>query len=249
MDNAKRAQQRLIAAGYDLIADGDFGGKSFAALLAFIASVLGFRTVTPLRAALGKAAARHFNGGGINTALRIAHALAQQSVETGGFSRLSESFNYAPDGLDKTFNTKTTRISEADRNRLGRQPGESAVPVARQREIANIVYGGTWGQENLGNDAPGDGYLFRGRGAKQTTGRKNYTDVKRVTGLDVIAKPALLEDPDRGMEAACIYWTARKCNAIADMDDIRKLTQAINGGLTGLADREVALKRAKLILL
>jgi putative chitinase len=249
MENAKRAQQRLIAAGYELKADGDFGGKSLAALMAYIASILAFRTVTQLRTDLGTAAARHFALAKINTPLRIAHALAQQSVETGGFSKLVESFNYTPERLHAVFNTASIRISEADRNRLGRQAIENAVPVARQREIANLVYGGAWGKKNLGNEKPDDGWVYRGRGAKQTTGRKNYTDVKAVTLIDVIANPALLESPDRGMEAAVIYWMKRNCNPIADADDIRKLTQTVNGGLTGLADRELALKRAKAILL
>ncbi len=248
MFNAKRAQQRLIAAGYALMADGDFGGKSFAALMAYIASVDRVREVTQLRTDLGKAAARHFPKANINTPLRIAHALAQQAVETGGFSRLTESFNYAPDRLNTVFNTVSIRISEADRKRLGRQEGESAVPVARQREIANIVYGGVWGKKNLGNEKPDDGWNFRGRGAKQTTGRRNYQAVKDATRIDVVANPALLEDPDKGMEAAVLYWKARDCNPIADADDCRKLTQTVNGGVTGLADREIALKRAKAIL-
>ena len=244
MENAKRAQQRLIDRGFDLVVDGDFGARSMAALISHV----GARpVVSELRTRLGKAAARHFHDAGIITPLRLAHALAQQSVETGGFSTLVESFNYRVTVLRATFSKK--RISDADCQRLGRKDGEAPLSEARQRDIANLVYGGKWGQENLGNTMDGDGWRFRGRGAKQTTGRSNYADVRQVTGLDVVANPDWLAEPDLGMRAAAIYWKKRGCNAFADADDIVGLTKAINGGTNGLEERRSALKRAKSILL
>lgn len=239
MENAKRAQQRLVAKGYAIGVDGDFGGKSFAALMSFV----GGGPLTDLRTALGKAAAKHFPEADITTPLRIAHALAQQSVEAAGFSRLVENLNYSVAGLRATFSKK--RISDADCERLGRKPGRPA----DQEAIANLVYGGEWGLKNLGNSKPGDGWNFRGRGAKQTTGRANYTDVKNVTGIDVLTTPALLEDPDLGIKAACIFWEKRDCNKWADRDDIDNLTLTINGGTNGLPERKAALVRARTILL
>jgi putative chitinase len=244
MENAQRAQQRLKDKGYPIAVDGNFGPASYAALMSFVGAQ---SAVNQLRSDLGKAAAKYFPGAGIDTPLRIAHALAQQSVETGGFAKLVENMNYSVDGLRATFGTK--RISEADIQRLGRKPGAPALSAAVQEEIANIVYGGTFGKQQLGNDQPGDGWRFRGRGAKQTTGRFNYGDVKKVTGIDVIANPDLLADPDAGMQAACIFWQKKNCNAFADKDDIVGLTKAVNGGLNGLPERKAALARAKAILL
>ena len=242
--DARRAQTRLVAAGFAISIDGDFGGKSYAALMSYV----GRRTeMDPLRAALGKAAARYFPGAKITSSLRTAHALAQQCVETGRFSTLVESLNYSEAGLLSTFSR--SRISAADCARLGRKAGESPLTPARQEAIANIVYGGAFGREQLGNTQPGDGWRFRGRGAKQTTGRVNYARVKALTGLDVIANPALLEDPDTGMRAVCLFWTDKRCNSFADADDIEALTRAVNGGTNGLADRRIALDRAKAILL
>jgi putative chitinase len=244
MENAARAQQRLVDQGYALDVDGDFGEASFAALMSFIG---GKAPVTLLRLELGRAADRHFPSAGIDRALRVAHALAQQSVETGGFSKMVESLNYSVDGLRKTFSR--ARISEADCQRLGRKPGEPALSLARQAEIANIVYGGTFGLRQLGNRNPGDGFKYRGRGAKQTTGLTNYANVANLTGIDVVTQPERLENPDTGMRAACIFWNSRDCNRFADRDDIDGLTRAINGGTNGLADRRAALVRAKQILL
>lgn len=244
MENAQRAQQRLVAKGYAIKVDGDFGPASYAALMSFVG---GQPAVNQLRSDLGKAAASHFPAAGIDTPLRIAHALAQQSVETGGFSKMVESLNYSQKGLRATFSSK--RISDADCQRLGRKPGAPALPASAQEEIANIVYGGSFGKQQLGNDQPGDGWRFRGRGAKQTTGRFNYNDVMKVTGIDVIANPDLLADPDNGMRAACIFWEKKSCNTFADKDDILGLTKAVNGGTNGLDERKAALARAKAILL
>lgn len=240
MENAKRAQERLVAKGFPIATDGDFGPASFAALMCYVGQK---PAVAPLQKQLGEAAAKYFPTVDLTTPLRIAHALAQQSVETGGFAKLVESLNYAPEGLRKTFSK--ARISDAECESLGRKPGRPA----QQEKIANLVYGGAWGLKNLGNKEAGDGWKYRGRGAKQTTGRSNYEGVKTVTGIDVIAKPELLEDPDMGMQAACIFWQAKKCNQFADRDDIKGLTIAINGGTNGLADRTAALARARAILL
>jgi len=244
MENAKRAQQRLIDKGYAIVADGGFGAKSIAALMGYVANGA---PVTPLRTSLGEAAAKYFAGADITTALRLAHALAQQSVETGGFARLVEGFNYSQDGLRGTFGVK--RISDADCKRLGRKTGAPALSRAAQEEIANIVYGGEFGLKKLGNDKPGDGWKFRGRGAKQITGRFNYTEIGKKMALDLAATPELLENPDLGMRAACIFWKDKNCRQFADADDIDKLTLAINGGDNGIEDRRKALTRAKSILL
>ncbi len=244
MENAKRAQQRLKDAGYNIEVDGDFGTESYAALMSFIALKA---PVSLLRQELGRAAAANFPGAEIDRALRVAHALAQQCVETGGFSRLVESLNYSVAGLKATFSS--ARISAVDCERLGRKQGEPALSLDRQSQIANIVYGGTFGRNQLGNANPGDGFKYRGRGAKQTTGLANYAAVANLTGIDVVASPEKLEDPNLGMRAACIFWTSRDCNRFADADDIVGLTKAINGGQNGLAERKAALLRAKMILL
>ena len=243
MENASRAQQRLRDRGYDIAVDGDFGPVSHAALISYVGRK---RSISRLRFALGGAMALEFPKVGIDRPLRLAHALGQQTAETGGFSSLVESLNYSVAGLRATFSR--SRISDADVQRLGRKAGEGPLPVDRQRQIANIVYGGSFGRSNLGNTQEGDGWRYRGRGVKQLTGRYNYTTHAAELNLPIVAHPELLEDPLQGVRAACHFWDSRGCNALADRDDLVALTRRINGGTNGLAQRRDGRERAKVIL-
>ena len=93
------------------------------------------------------------------------------------------------------------------------------------------------GRKDLGNVQVGDGIRYKGRGLIQTTGRANYAATGRALGIDLIANPEQLAEPELAARSAAWFWQSRKLNALADSGDFVTLTRRINGGTNGLADR------------
>jgi putative chitinase len=177
----------------------------------------------------------------INTPLRLAHFFAQTDHESLGFTKLKENLNYSVDGLLETF--RRERISELDCKRLGR----TETRKANQETIANIIYGGYYGRVNLGNIKIGDGFKYIGRGYMHTTGRANYAELSKDTGVDYLSNPEWLEREADALLSACWFWKSNNCNSFADKDDLVGLTKKINGGKNGLVERAEKLEKYKQI--
>lgn len=188
--------------------------------------------------AINRAAGR-FN---ITSRVRLAAFLAQVGHESGELQHLVENLNYSAQAL---ANTWPARFAEDSQARV-KAPNGLALRLQRQPEaIANAVYGGRMGN---GPAASGDGYSFRGRGLIQLTGRANYAAAGADLGLDLVAQPELLEQPEHAAMAAAWFWASRGLNDLADRGDFEGITRRINGGLTGLAERRALWERAKAVL-
>jgi putative chitinase len=94
-----------------------------------------------------------------------------------------------------------------------------------------------------GNEASGDGWKYRGRGALQLTGKSNYKAF-----ADYLKKPEIMDNPDLvattySFESAVFFFDKNKLWTICDkgINDaaILALTKRINGGTHGLEDRKV----------
>lgn len=175
---------------------------------------------------------------GITTPKTLAGFLSQIGHESGGMQTLEESLNYSVDGLLSTF--RRHRISEADARRYGRAPGRPA----NQQAIANCVYGGAWGRENLGNMQAGDGWRYRGRGLKQLTGLFNYRACSDALMEDFVSQPDRLLMPVNAALSAGWFWHKNNLNAIAERGDVVKMTRIINGGENGLKERTALFNEA-----
>lgn len=176
---------------------------------------------------------------GINTPKRQAHFIAQIGTESGGFRSVQESLNYSVSGL-AIFGS---RLTSAQREQLGRKPGEPALSPQRQEAIADLVYGGRYG-----NNLNGDGWLYRGRGLKQITFKDNYAACGKALGLNLISEPSLLTQDRYAALSAGWFWNANGCNAFADASDVVGLTKRINGGLNGIDDRKARTRIAEAAL-
>ena len=100
----------------------------------------------------------------------------------------------------------------------------------------------------LGNTEKGDGFRFKGRGPIQITGRANYQTYGALLGIDLISAPERAASPEVAFKIAGLFWQRNGLNALADAGNFRAITQRINGGQNGAADRERFFKLAKTVL-
>jgi putative chitinase len=158
---------------------------------------------------------------------RAAHFFAQTAHESGGFKAFSENLNYGAAGLTGIFKKYFPT-------------NEKALLYERKPEkIANLVYASRMGN---GDEASGDGFKFRGRGALQLTGKDNYKVFS-----EYLKNPEIMTNPDLvatefAFESAIFFFDRNKlwdiCDKGVNKDTILALTKRINGGTHGLADRE-----------
>ena len=175
---------------------------------------------------------------GITTERRIAHFISQCAHESNNFRSLSENLNYSEKALNAVFGRY-----------FGAAPKRNAAEYARNPQlIANYVYQDEFRKYKMGNVNPGDGWLFRGRGLKQLTGRENYTRFGE--SIDITAEEAAdyVSTPKGAVESACWFWDTNNLNDIADTDDVKRMTKKINGGSIELADRQSRYTKAMEIL-
>lgn len=168
----------------------------------------------------------------IDSPVRLAAFLAQTGHESAGFARLVENLNYSRERL-----TAIAKASPAGSRWRSILP--DVATLARNPEgLANAVYGG-----RLGNNQPGDGWRFRGRGILQNTGRGNYEKLTEGLALrlgavpDFTLHPDLLEHPRWAAMAAGYFWDAHRLNYDADAGHFDRITQTINGGQHGRTER------------
>jgi putative chitinase len=169
----------------------------------------------------------------IDTLQRQACFIGQCMHESGGFKLLQENLNYSARGLMATWPSRFPNEEVA--NQYARNP----------EKIANRVYGGRMGN---GPEETGEGWLYRGRGIKQLTGKDNYERCGSGLGVDLVSNPDLLLDPKYAALSAGWFWNKHNLNDLADKNDIETMTKRINGGLLGLDARKAAIAKAKLVL-
>ena len=163
---------------------------------------------------------------------RAAHFFAQTAHESGNFKAFSENLNYGAKGLRGIFRKyfPTDALARA----YERKPAK----------IANRVYGNRMGN---GDEASGEGFAFRGRGALQLTGKFNYSEFAQyVNRPDVMTNPDLVAT-ELAFESALWFFDKNKLWSICDqgINDaaILALTKRINGGTHGLDDRKLKTKK------
>lgn len=167
---------------------------------------------------------------GIASKTELANFMAQVGHESGGLTRLEEGFRY----------TKGTwQIPVRSAMREGKEALEEARLEAlrgKPEKLGELMYGG-----RMGNDEPGDGYKFHGRGYMQLTGKDNYRAAGEALSLDLVKHPELAAEPENAARIALWYWDSRVPQSARE--DVAKATHAINGGENGLPDRQARYEK------
>jgi putative chitinase len=160
----------------------------------------------------------------ITNSFRLTHFLAQVAHESGNFRYTRENLNYSAEGLLKVF------PKYFDKN-------TAPLYARRPQAIANMVYNGRMGNKLKSND----GWMFRGAGYIQLTGRNNFKAFS-----DFIGDPKIMDDPSLvatkyPLTSAAWFFEKRGLWAICDegvhQDIVKKVTLKVNGGYHGLSDR------------
>ena len=168
----------------------------------------------------------------VNTVYRISHFLGQLTHESGDFSIKTESLYY-------TTPQRIVDIWPSRFNLNGSSGKKNANEYIKNEEkLASAVYEG-----RMGNIKPNDGFIFRGAGFLQLTGKEAFIDYAKYIKKDVEETATLIRSDDYwaldcGLWEYCINM---KLNKIADggisEDIIKKITKTINGGYIGIEDR------------
>lgn len=174
---------------------------------------------------------------------RQASFIAQVIHESSGFRSTIENLNYSASALLAMWPKRFTPT-------LANEFGRTKDHAANQRMIANIAYA-----DRLGNGPvySGDGWIYRGRGPIQLTGKANYAACGLALNMDLLSDPDAVCEPMFGCLAAGWFWnegnqTGKSLNGYADLGSIDRISRVINGGDNGLAARRSLYEQALKVL-
>lgn len=169
---------------------------------------------------------------GIIDRLEIAAFISQAAHESAGFSRFEENLYY----------TTAQRILQIWPNRFSGL-ADAAQYTRNPAKLANRVYANRLGN---GDEASGDGYKHRGRGALHVTGKTHYLNCGNDIGLDLINNPDQLLLIVPAIKSAIWFWKINSLGVTLASAGIRGVSKKISGSATGIDDRiarfEIALQ-------
>lgn len=129
-------------------------------------------------------------------------------TQIGILSVISKECNFKPKsevGYDTTSNSRIKGIFGSRVSSLS--DSELDALKSNPEDFFNLVYANIIGN---GPVSSGDGYLYRGRGFNQLTGRANYKKYGNIIGKDLVGNPDLVNEPKVAAEIAIEFATKGK---------------------------------------
>lgn len=196
----------------------------------------GDRRVPGLRAGIAASAPTVFAKYGLTTNSVIAIAMAQFSHECGAGLEMIENIHYTAERAVQVWPSRFSSAADCYA-KIGSWAGDPDFPG----KLIDNVYG-----RRMGN-RPGthDGRNFIGRGLPQTTGHDGYAAITSKIGVDFLSHPDWVNDPQYALEVGCADFVICGCLPYAKNNDVVMVTKRLNGGTTGLAERQAWTARWK----
>ncbi|KTC25555.1 hypothetical protein AO391_24985 [Pseudomonas marginalis ICMP 9505] len=186
----------------------------------------------------------------------IAHFLSQVAHES-GLKVVEEGLRFSARQMKKTYGCKVKNgvngyNATEDSCNFGtlrsKLWSEESFYTMNAENLGSYVYADRMGN---GNEASKEGYKYRGRGMLQVTGKSEYQrfttvhNQKNPTDLqDFVRDPDLLvSSVEYGTESAFVFWFTKtgrggvKLWEVAQSGSVADVTQLVNGGQNGYADR------------
>jgi putative chitinase len=173
---------------------------------------------------------------GIDTPDVMHEFIANLIEECAGFTKFDENLNYSAPRLMQVWKSRFPTLEIAEQY------------AHNPKKLAEKVY-----MNRMGNIHAGDGYLFRGGGAIQITGRDYYTlfttfyNNKFNTKIPINTMAELIRtDIEMAIHSACwVFAIAKGLINLAVNDDMKTIVKRINGGLTNFEERMKYYELAK----
>ena len=128
-------------------------------------------------------------------------------------------------------------------------------PIDEHRSTWNTAPGGRpYGlydnRDDLGNQKPGDGEAYRGRGFIQLTGRDNYRRYGERIGVDLIERPELANDPEVAAHLLALFIKDhhQELQQAIQQRDLVAARRLVNGGSHGLDSFREAMERGRQLI-
>ena len=154
-------------------------------------------------------------------------------AQIGILSVIGKESGFKPKGEVSYATTSNARIRKIFGNRVAKYSDEELDNLKKdQQKFFNVVYSKT-----VGNQGGEDGWIYRGRGLNQLTGKKNYERLGNMIGMGdkLVQNPELVNKPEVAAKIAIAFLTKNKSSIpnFTSKEEAAEYFADINAGGSG----------------